>query len=130
MEANDEEEGGINKVELTWVLGIGSLKASNQSLLAKWWWRFRNQDTAIWCKVICSIHGDSGGILSPKSHKHLSGTWSQIIKLKDDLSTININLPMLFKKKIGNGQATSFWHDNWLGGSTLTKHSRACIGWS
>ncbi|PWA88830.1 guanylyl cyclase 1 [Artemisia annua] len=46
-------------------------------------------------------------------------TWSQIIKLKDDLSKININLPMLIKKKIGNGQATSFWHDNWLGGLTL-----------
>ena len=100
-------------------LGIGSLKASNQSLLAKWWWRFRNEDIAIWCKVIRSIHGDSGGILSPKSHKNLSGTWSQIIKLKDDLSKISINLPMLFKKKIGNGQTTSFWHDNWLGGSTL-----------
>ncbi|GJY59358.1 hypothetical protein Tco_0459250 [Tanacetum coccineum] len=100
-------------------LGIGSLKASNQSLLAKWWWRFHNKDTAIWCKVIRSIHGESGGILSPKSHKNLFSTWSEITKLKDNLSKININLPRLFKKKIGNGQTTSFWHDNWLGCSTL-----------
>ncbi|GKB24266.1 RNA-directed DNA polymerase, eukaryota, reverse transcriptase zinc-binding domain protein [Tanacetum coccineum] len=100
-------------------LGIGSLKPSNQSLLAKWWWRFRNEGTAIWCKVIRSIHGESGGILSPKSHKNLSDTWSEIIKLKDDLSKININLSRIFKKKIGNGQTTSFWHDNWLGGSNL-----------
>ncbi|GJV32091.1 hypothetical protein Tco_1392491 [Tanacetum coccineum] len=81
-------------------LGIGSLKPSNQSLLAKWWWRFRNEGTTIWCKVIRSIHGESGGILSPKSHKNLSDTWSKIIKLKDDLSKININLLRIFKKKI------------------------------
>ncbi|GJR33682.1 putative RNA-directed DNA polymerase, eukaryota, reverse transcriptase zinc-binding domain protein [Tanacetum coccineum] len=33
-------------------LGIGSLKISNQSLLAKWWWRFLNEENALWRKVI------------------------------------------------------------------------------
>ncbi|GJQ90865.1 putative ribonuclease H-like domain-containing protein [Tanacetum coccineum] len=28
-------------------LGIGSLKVSNQSLLAKWWWRIRNEEHAL-----------------------------------------------------------------------------------
>ncbi|PWA38856.1 11-S seed storage protein, conserved site-containing protein [Artemisia annua] len=47
------------------------------------------------------------------------GTWSQISKLKCDLNNVGINLPMLFKKKLGDGRNTTFWHDNWLGGSSL-----------
>nr|GEX37722.1 hypothetical protein [Tanacetum cinerariifolium] len=32
-------------------LGIGSLKASNHALLAKWWWRFLTEDNALWSKA-------------------------------------------------------------------------------
>ncbi|GKA47256.1 putative RNA-directed DNA polymerase, eukaryota, reverse transcriptase zinc-binding domain protein [Tanacetum coccineum] len=90
-------------------LGIGSLMDSNQSLLAKWWWRFRKEENALWCKVIRSIHGSSGGMLNTRELKKSSGTWSHIIKLKDDLNIIGINLKMLFLKKVGNGMTTSFW---------------------
>nr|GEY60173.1 RNA-directed DNA polymerase, eukaryota, reverse transcriptase zinc-binding domain protein [Tanacetum cinerariifolium]GEY60179.1 RNA-directed DNA polymerase, eukaryota, reverse transcriptase zinc-binding domain protein [Tanacetum cinerariifolium] len=41
------------------------------------------------------------------------------MKLKNDLNLIGIDLLMLFKKKVGNGQNTRFWHDNWLGGVPL-----------
>nr|GEX07865.1 hypothetical protein [Tanacetum cinerariifolium] len=66
-------------------LGIGSLKASNHALLAKWWWRFLTEDNALWSK------------------------------LKEDLITHGIDLPSIFN----NYQSSSFWHDNWLGGSPL-----------
>ncbi|GJU50880.1 RNA-directed DNA polymerase, eukaryota, reverse transcriptase zinc-binding domain protein [Tanacetum coccineum] len=82
-----------NKVVSPWKnggLGIGSLMESNQSLLAKWWCRFRVEENIIWCKVIRSIHGPTG-----------------------------VNLSLLFKKKIGDGKSTRFWHNNWLGGNTL-----------
>ncbi|GJW18812.1 RNA-directed DNA polymerase, eukaryota, reverse transcriptase zinc-binding domain protein [Tanacetum coccineum] len=59
------------------------------------------------------------GILNDSICKQSSGTWSQISKLKGDLNNVGINLPMLFKKKLGNRRNTSFWHDNWLGGSSL-----------
>ncbi|GJZ03223.1 putative RNA-directed DNA polymerase, eukaryota, reverse transcriptase zinc-binding domain protein [Tanacetum coccineum] len=98
-------EVGLGKVLLPLNKGglrIGSLLASNQSLLAKWWWRFRNEDSSLWCKVIRSIHGPSGGVLNPYTHKKAAGTWSQIINLKGDLSKVDINLPMLFKRKIGD----------------------------
>ncbi|PWA46878.1 RNA-directed DNA polymerase, eukaryota, Reverse transcriptase zinc-binding domain protein [Artemisia annua] len=42
-------------------LGVGSIKAKNLSLLGKWWWRFRCEKHALWCKVIASIHGADGG---------------------------------------------------------------------
>ncbi|GJW45032.1 putative RNA-directed DNA polymerase, eukaryota, reverse transcriptase zinc-binding domain protein [Tanacetum coccineum] len=53
-------------------LGIGSLMDSNQSLLAKWWWRFRKEENALWCKVIRSIHGSSGGMLNTRDLKKSS----------------------------------------------------------
>ncbi|GJR77131.1 putative RNA-directed DNA polymerase, partial [Tanacetum coccineum] len=70
-------------------VGIGTLKSSNQAMLCKWWWRSK------------------------------SGPWFRIAKLKEDLCKVGIDLPIIFKKKIGNGCDTRFWHDNWLGGSPL-----------
>ncbi|GJW14260.1 reverse transcriptase domain-containing protein [Tanacetum coccineum] len=32
-------------------LGIGSLLASNQSMLSKWWWRFHAEENALWRKA-------------------------------------------------------------------------------
>ncbi|GJZ85907.1 RNA-directed DNA polymerase, eukaryota [Tanacetum coccineum] len=100
-------------------LGIGSLVASNNSLLTKWWWRFRNEGTSLWCNVIHSIHGPTGGVSNSNSHKKASGTWSRIINLKHELTKVGINLPKVFKKKIGDGRSTSFWHDHWLGDTNL-----------
>ncbi|GKD52922.1 putative RNA-directed DNA polymerase, partial [Tanacetum coccineum] len=70
-------------------LGIGGLRTCNQAMLAKWRWRSN------------------------------FGVWHQIVKLRNDLLKVNINLPSIFKIKLGNGQSTSFWHDPWIGGSPL-----------
>nr|GEX37064.1 RNA-directed DNA polymerase, eukaryota, reverse transcriptase zinc-binding domain protein [Tanacetum cinerariifolium] len=65
-------------------------------------------------KIICKLEvEDSGSVIAT------TGPWSQIRKLKIHLNTIGINLPLLFKKKVGNRRNTSFWHDKWLGGSPL-----------
>ncbi|GKB03316.1 RNA-directed DNA polymerase, eukaryota, reverse transcriptase zinc-binding domain protein [Tanacetum coccineum] len=39
----------------------------------------------------------------------------KVYKVRDDLLKVNINLPSIFKIKLGNGQTTSFWHDTWAG---------------
>ncbi|GJV50954.1 RNA-directed DNA polymerase, eukaryota, reverse transcriptase zinc-binding domain protein [Tanacetum coccineum] len=117
-----------NKVEssTTTKHGDGSvaLKASNQSLLAKWW-RIRNEEHALWSKVICSLHGHMEGLVED-SGSVIATTcpWSQIRKLKIHLNTIRINLPLLFKKKVGNGRNTSFWHDKWLASDRNTSVPR------
>ncbi|XP_071695278.1 uncharacterized protein [Rutidosis leptorrhynchoides] len=46
------EGGGLN---------IGSLKAKNLALLAKWWWRFHVEKDALWVKIIQSLFGKDGG---------------------------------------------------------------------
>ncbi|GKC64178.1 hypothetical protein Tco_1096776 [Tanacetum coccineum] len=100
-------------------IGIGRLSTSNHSLLAKWWWRFRTEEYALWCKMIRSIHGVSVGLIEGSNTNASSGPWSRIMKLKTDLNLIGIDLPMLFKKKVGNGQNIRIWHDNWLEGVPL-----------
>ncbi|GJU20006.1 hypothetical protein Tco_1153348 [Tanacetum coccineum] len=48
-----------------------------------------------------------------------AGPWFRITKLKNDLSELGIDLPLMFKKKLGNGEDTRFWLDIWVGNSTL-----------
>ncbi|GKF04752.1 reverse transcriptase domain, reverse transcriptase zinc-binding domain protein, partial [Tanacetum coccineum] len=43
-------------------LNIGSLKALNWSLFAKWWWRFKTEKNSLWKKVVCSFHGSDGNL--------------------------------------------------------------------
>ena len=100
-------------------LGIGSLKISNQAMLAKWWWRFLVDDIALWRKIIISIHGHCGGLRSVSSPSYKAGPWHHIIKLKEDLHTYGLNLESIFKRKVGNGQTTRFWLDPWIGGPLL-----------
>ncbi|GKA96279.1 RNA-directed DNA polymerase, eukaryota, reverse transcriptase zinc-binding domain protein [Tanacetum coccineum] len=92
-------------------LGIGSLRVSNLAMLAKWWWRFLNEEDSLWCKVIRSLHGLDGGLIDNSTSSLKSGCWFNVLKLKDDLCDIGINLTSLFKKKIGNGLSTRFWLD-------------------
>ncbi|GJV42788.1 putative RNA-directed DNA polymerase, eukaryota, reverse transcriptase zinc-binding domain protein [Tanacetum coccineum] len=97
-------------------LGMGSLVASNNSLLTKWWWHFRNEGTSLWCNVIRSIHGPTGCVINSNSHKKASGTWSRIINLKNGITKVGINLPTVFKKKIGDGRSTSYGNLRGRGG--------------
>ncbi|GJZ43736.1 probable leucine-rich repeat receptor-like serine/threonine-protein kinase, partial [Tanacetum coccineum] len=96
-------------------LDIGSLVVSNQALLAKCWWRFLIEDNALWCKIIRSIHGSQRGLHDASLIRSKSGPWYRIAKLKEDLlNDYGINLPLIFKKKIGNGESTRFgWIIGW-----------------
>ncbi|PWA75447.1 RNA-directed DNA polymerase, eukaryota, Reverse transcriptase zinc-binding domain protein [Artemisia annua] len=88
-------------------------------MLAKWWWRFLQEENALWRKVIVSIHGPHGGLATGSISSYKSAPWYQIMKLKDDLLSYGISLPSLFKRKIGNGLNTKFWLDSWIGGPPL-----------
>ncbi|GJX82377.1 RNA-directed DNA polymerase, eukaryota [Tanacetum coccineum] len=45
-------------------LGVASLYALNRGLLIKWFWKFYNQKSSLWAKVIKAIHGEDGGMNS------------------------------------------------------------------
>ncbi|GJS64070.1 RNA-directed DNA polymerase, eukaryota [Tanacetum coccineum] len=126
--------GSLDSQKISWIawkkvisplkcggLGIDSLSSSNISLLSKWWWRFYNESDSLWGRVIRSIHGPQGGLLDTSIIKSKSGPWHNIAKLRDDLQLREIDLPSLFKIKIGNGEIAKFWLDKWLGGPSLSE---------
>ncbi|GJX32886.1 putative RNA-directed DNA polymerase [Tanacetum coccineum] len=103
-------------------LGIGSLQAANLAMLSKWWWRFHNENNALWKQIITSVHGTNGGISvdSLSNHRLPHSPWVPITKINSSLSTMDVNLHSLFTRVIGDGSTVSFWNDLWIGDSKLS----------
>nr|GEU95267.1 ribonuclease H-like domain, reverse transcriptase, RNA-dependent DNA polymerase [Tanacetum cinerariifolium] len=92
---------------------IGSLDACNISLLAKWWWRWKNEDLALWKQVIHAIHGSIEGESIKK------GMWANIKKLDQELQHHNIPLKSLFTQLVEKGDTVNLWKDDWFGDFNL-----------
>ncbi|GJT47873.1 RNA-directed DNA polymerase, eukaryota, reverse transcriptase zinc-binding domain protein [Tanacetum coccineum] len=58
-------------------LGVGSLKAFNNSLLLKWRWHLLNKPSALWVEVLKSIHGNEAGI--ELKGCQTNGLWARIV---------------------------------------------------
>ena len=67
-------------------LGIGSLRALNLAMLAKWWWRERTEKDAKWRKLIKNCNGEIN------SRCNGGGVWSKICNIEKDLDDIGLNL--------------------------------------
>ncbi|KAJ9535894.1 LOW QUALITY PROTEIN: hypothetical protein OSB04_un000950 [Centaurea solstitialis] len=106
----DLEDGG---------LGVGSLKAQNIALIAKWWWRFYTDDGGLWKAVIRAFHGPSGSLSSSFGGRKQAGLWRYICRIQMDLSKVNVPLNGLFRCVIGSNSNFSFWKDEWVHGGTL-----------
>lgn len=59
-------------------LGIKNFRLANDSLLVKWWWRYGQEDDALWKMVICEKYGSTGGKWYPFLAE--SGSTSKIWK--------------------------------------------------
>ncbi|GJR84790.1 RNA-directed DNA polymerase, eukaryota [Tanacetum coccineum] len=95
-------------------LGVSSLYALNRALIFKWVWRFRTQNLSLWSRVIKAIHGDNDKISIPHNSS-ISSNWMDIIREMHLLKTKGIDLLGSIKKKLGNGENTSFWEETWKG---------------
>ncbi|MCI00244.1 LINE-1 reverse transcriptase like [Trifolium medium] len=130
--------GGANKkTKLAWVkwvdvcrpkerggLGIRNLRLVNVSLLTKWRWRLLTSQDMFWVKVLKAKYGGDIAHVSNLSScgdvKFASLWWKDLCSLgrmvpSDDgdwCSDIMI-------KKLGNGGNTRFWHDLWMGPTSL-----------
>ncbi|CAL5380747.1 unnamed protein product [Camellia sinensis] len=132
MDRQDEErltKKGVNGVRWKEVcmsvkqggLGIKNISLANDSLLLKWWWRYGQEDEALWKMVICEKYGSDGGRWFPD--KEVQGPISQIWKDILSVAQRNGSIIQFYKDNveilIGNGQRISFWRDNWLGSTNL-----------
>ncbi|GJZ17729.1 RNA-directed DNA polymerase, eukaryota [Tanacetum coccineum] len=83
-----------------------------------WVWRIRTQSNSLWARVIKAIHGEDGKFNNlPKSI--CSSTWLDIVHDTTKLNRQGIDLFGFIKKKVGNGEETSFWDDFWMGEASL-----------
>ncbi|KAJ9544401.1 hypothetical protein OSB04_024108 [Centaurea solstitialis] len=75
---NDRDKGG---------LGIGSIRAHNLALLTKWWWRFKTEKEAMWCKVITSLHGEDGNLGGDPRVNANKGVWGAIVAVEKTINS-------------------------------------------
>nr|GEX50686.1 RNA-directed DNA polymerase, eukaryota [Tanacetum cinerariifolium] len=93
-------------------LGLGSFRAKNLGLLAKWQWRFLNENDAVWNKVISSLYGPHGGFNLVGSRLR-NGVWQNILNVGGAVDALGISYRHSFKRKVGSGYEISNWTDNW-----------------
>ena len=71
----------IPKSKMHGCLGIRRIRDFNDCLLIKWWWKFANEEEALWKKVVCSKYNLNGGVLFPAFNqcKRVSKLWGDIL---------------------------------------------------
>lgn len=98
-------------------LGVRKVRDLNDCLLAKWWWRFATEITALWRRTICYKYGISGGGWFPSQNLETkySRTWLDILQVADS----NHNLKDFYVANseviVGNSNRVKFWIDVWVG---------------
>ncbi|XP_076939451.1 uncharacterized protein LOC143608187, partial [Bidens hawaiensis] len=88
-------------------------------MLAKWWWRFKEEKNGLWRKVVWSIHHTARSWNFIPVRKSLAGSWRNIIAISDKLEEMGICMKMNLKYELGNGQCSLFWIDKWIGEEPL-----------
>ncbi|GKB76698.1 RNA-directed DNA polymerase, eukaryota [Tanacetum coccineum] len=96
-------------------LGVSSYYALNRALILKWVWRFVSQDGSLWFRVIQALYGSS-----LETHQvHMTSLWCSILRELNVLVLKGFDLLAHCKKRIGDGNNTSFWRDPWVGDQPL-----------
>ncbi|MCI15623.1 LINE-1 reverse transcriptase like, partial [Trifolium medium] len=101
-------------------LGVKDLLLFNVSLLAKWRWRLLVEDGSLWKKVLEAKYGGVGKLtLSLNRGNKSSLWWKDLVGLGGALGGTGDWTQEVFAKMLGNGGATSFWLDLWVGREPL-----------
>ena len=97
-------------------VGCGNILHRNLALMFKWVWRYINEPTALWRKVIELKYGyrlsfQAHDLITPSS----GGPWRSMCShlLKNPLASAA--LKTFIRRKVGNGLKTFFWLDKWAG---------------
>lgn len=102
-------------------LGVKRMIQQNLALLAKWWWRFGNDKSALWVRVIKGKYGleVNSWLPSMGATGSSSKVWRDICSLDNPLSHLGYSISEGFRIQVFSGSETKFWEHIWLGDTTL-----------
>nr|GEU46151.1 RNA-directed DNA polymerase, eukaryota, reverse transcriptase zinc-binding domain protein [Tanacetum cinerariifolium] len=75
-------------------------------------------NTSLWVRVVKAIHGEDRKVGQNISSRSYS-CWLNIMKEASVLQAKGVNVMNYVRLKLGNGESTSFWEDNWINGGVL-----------
>ena len=86
----------------------------NQALLGKWLWRFGQEGTHHWWRVVATKYGEGQGGWNTKVYRraHGCGLWCGINERWESFSK---HLALV----VGDGSHILFWHDRWVMDNSL-----------
>ncbi|KAJ0890157.1 putative reverse transcriptase zinc-binding domain-containing protein [Helianthus annuus] len=94
-------------------VGVGGIQDFNDAMILKGWWRFKDDSSPLWAKVISVIHSFKvQRQLIPVNHA-VPGIWKDIGSMENKLSQEGIEISDKLRVSIGDGSKTLFWYDRW-----------------
>nr|GEY35984.1 RNA-directed DNA polymerase, eukaryota, reverse transcriptase zinc-binding domain protein [Tanacetum cinerariifolium] len=99
-------------------LGVSCFYAFNRGLMLKWVWWFYSQKTSLWARVVKAIHGDDGKV-GKVTNAGIRSCWMNIVNEISVMKNQGVNVFDFMRLKLGNGDTTAFWEDNWISGNVL-----------
>ena len=96
-------------------LGVGNLKARNQALLLKWWWRWYKDRGNWWWKVLKEKYNIPPhlGMETCTNRRDISYVMRAICSVQKESWWISHFSNENFAWKVGNGKLVYFWEDTW-----------------
>ncbi|KAJ0508909.1 putative RNA-directed DNA polymerase [Helianthus annuus] len=95
-------------------IGLGGIRDFNIAMLAKWWWRYKEEPNQLWASVIKAYHTTAHRDNLVPIKKSIPGVWKDIGSVDGILSKEGINISEKIKVTVGDGKNTRFWKDIWL----------------
>ena len=88
-------------------LGFKDFELFNLAMLARQVWRLLQDPDSLNARILKSVYFPNTTILDATRGSHPSQIWRALIEGRDTLKLGII-------KRIGNGESTNIWNDNWL----------------
>ena len=89
-------------------LGIENLEVKNRCLLSKWLYRLSTETEGMWVQILKNKYLQSKTLAQVTVRPNNSPFWKGLMRTKKPFF-------QRVKFNIGNGNATRFWEDTWLG---------------